>query len=226
MVRSVAVFVFASISLSAVALIACVGDDPVLASSPSNDAGVDAATSLDSGVVETPPSEDAGVDAETANPYWVFMTSDKYDGIQVKGLAGADSYCQNIADAHRFPGSYKAWLSDSSTIRSARFRGKGPWKLIDGTTVFSDLDHMREGVPLVPVDRTVDNSSSDTSSFWSGTALPDAGVVNCNNWTNNLPTSKGESGDAHFTDGAKSDWDAREASPCSDTKHLLCLRAD
>lgn len=228
MVRRVALLVLASSSLSAVALVACVGDDPT----PSNPSSEDAAVSTDAAIDVAPdasddvgaPSEDASVDAGPESPYWIFMTSDTYDGAGVGGLAGADLKCQAIADAHDFPGSYKAWLSDSATHRTARIKGDGPWKRVDGTLVFEDLLHMSAGVPLASVDKTADNVSSNTSSFWSGsTRIGESRSDNCLDWTSNASSEKGETGDATSLEVT---WDTKNATPCSDHVALVCLRAD
>jgi hypothetical protein len=50
------------------------------------------------------------------------------------GLAGADMFCQQLADAAQLGGSFKAWLSDDTGSPSTRFaQSAGPYVLVDGT---------------------------------------------------------------------------------------------
>jgi hypothetical protein len=45
----------------------------------------------------------------------MFVTSDRWYGYEIGGLAGADAKCQAAADSAGLPGTYKAWLSDDTT---------------------------------------------------------------------------------------------------------------
>ncbi len=65
---------------------------------------------------------------------WAFTTSGARNGI-LGGLAGADAYCQGFADAAGLPGTYRAWLSDSTGSPSTRFtRSAIPWVMPVGST--------------------------------------------------------------------------------------------
>ncbi|MCB1058064.1 MAG: hypothetical protein KDD11_21405, partial [Acidobacteria bacterium] len=54
------------------------------------------------------------------NKLIVFVTSVGHDG-NFGGLAGADAFCQSLADAVSLGGTFKAWLSDSTTSPADRF---------------------------------------------------------------------------------------------------------
>ena len=51
---------------------------------------------------------------------FVFVTEWEGDG-NIGGLTAADSICQTEADDAGLPGTYKAWLSDSTASPSSRF---------------------------------------------------------------------------------------------------------
>lgn len=72
----------------------------------------------------------------------VFVTSTSHTG-NLGGLAGADTICQTLANTAGLPGTYRAWLSDSSASPNTRFiRATVPYRLTDGTVIadsYSDL---------------------------------------------------------------------------------------
>ena len=55
----------------------------------------------------------------TPAPKRVFVTSTTYKG-NLGGLAGADAKCQTRANAASLGGTWKAWLSDSTTSAASR----------------------------------------------------------------------------------------------------------
>src|SRR4051794_402552 len=65
----------------------------------------------------------------------VFVSSALYSGA-LGGLSGADSKCQGLAAAAGLPGSYKAWLADTTGAPISRFvHSTGPYRLVNGTTI-------------------------------------------------------------------------------------------
>ncbi|MCB9626518.1 MAG: hypothetical protein H6725_04015 [Sandaracinaceae bacterium] len=64
---------------------------------------------------------------------WAFTTSGTSNG-NLGGLAGADAFCQGFADAAGLPGTYRAWLSDSTGSPSTRFtQSTIPWVMPVGS---------------------------------------------------------------------------------------------
>jgi Protein of unknown function (DUF1554) len=62
----------------------------------------------------------------------VFVTSQGFNG-NLGGLAGADTKCQALADTAGLGGTYKAWLSDSTTdARNRLTQATVPYRLVDG----------------------------------------------------------------------------------------------
>src|SRR5829696_1025127 len=84
----------------------------------------------------------------------VFLSSIRYAG-NLGGLSGADAKCQGLADAAGLPGSYQAWLSDSTSSPSSRFvPSTGPYQLINGTTIAANFTDLVDGTLLAPIDVT------------------------------------------------------------------------
>lgn len=65
---------------------------------------------------------------------WAFTTSAGNNG-NIGGLAGADAFCQGLAATAGLPGTYRAWLSDSTGSPSTRFTQSSiPWIMPSGST--------------------------------------------------------------------------------------------
>jgi cysteine-rich repeat protein len=104
----------------------------------------------------------------------VFLTSQAHAG-DLGGLAGADSACQLSADSESLGGTYKAWLSDSTTSVAERFSQGGIYKLVDGTPVASSWDDLTDGLLGHAI------NMDETGATVSG-QFPPTGV-----WTNTDP---------------------------------------
>ena len=77
----------------------------------------------------------------------VFVSSTLHTG-DLGGLTGADAICNNLAEAAGFPGTYMAWLSDSSASPSTLFtQATVPYRRVDGTQVADDWTELTEWVP-------------------------------------------------------------------------------
>jgi hypothetical protein len=152
----------------------------------------------------------------------VFTTSTKYDGnlkgSSATGLEGADAKCQQLAGSVNppLPGTYKAWLSDSTSSPSTRFRctaascSSQGYVLVDGTTVvatdWADLTTCPGSGPLGdgttdcldhPIDHTEQNNPiGSENNAWTHTntdgTAGGVGNVHCLDWSSN---DSGKSGD-------------------------------
>lgn len=106
----------------------------------------------------------------------VFVSSTTSNG-NLGGLAGADATCQGLAASANLPGTYKAWLSDSSSSPNSRFvHNPGPYVLVDGSTVAVDYDDLVGCAcgPLVPI------NIDETGFLWPDTPAADV-------WTGTRP---------------------------------------
>ena len=96
----------------------------------------------------TCPSGQACVDGSCellARTKIVFVSSVTHDA-NFGGLAGADAFCQGLADAAALPGTYMAWLSDDSGSPSSRFaQSSEAYVLVDGTVVAHDWADLTDG---------------------------------------------------------------------------------
>lgn len=168
-------------------------------------------------------------------------------GSGATGVAWADSVCAARATAQSLPGTYKAWISDSTDdayCRIAGFAGKksancgqgalptaaGPWVRMssDRRPFAPTLDK------LVAPSRTVyypasfsEGGSQVTSStkIWTGTT--DTGEysgVACNDWGSSSSALRGTTGLAHAGGSAWTKDTGSSLDPlCSSTASLLCM---
>ena len=129
---------------------------------------------------------------------FVFVTSGEYQG-NLGGLAGGDMKCQDLADTAGLPGTFKAWLSDSTTDAKDRFsEPTGPWFLVgDGSLVASDLtdllDCSNPDCLSHSIDRTETggNPTPTPGAFiWTGTGSDGTvpGQV-CDDWSSDFAGS-------------------------------------
>ena len=132
-----------------------------------------------------------------SGPKKVFLTSSKYDG-NLGGLTGADDKCQQLASAAGLNGTYKAWLSTSTSDVSQRFQRStsgSQYVLTDGSQLASDWSDLTDGTIQNKI--MFDESSSpivegqgqyfSLDKTWTNTNY-DATVANiwdCNGWTSN-----------------------------------------
>lgn len=122
----------------------------------------------------------------------VFVSSTTYRGA-LGGLAGADATCQALASGAGLPGTFKAWLSDSTASAGERLsHSPDPYVRTDGVRIAADWSDLvspplaqpinvdEHGATLPP-----DGNFYSTAYVWTGT-LPDGrgvGPWNCDEWT-------------------------------------------
>lgn len=111
-------------------------------------------------------------------PRRVFLTSGTYPAT-LGGLTGADTKCRMHAEEAGLPGTYKAWLSDSTQSPTTRFlHSASPYVRIDGIIIAYDWFDLTDGTLVAPI--TVDelgneHSAQDPTELFFGA------------WTNTLP---------------------------------------
>lgn len=117
----------------------------------------------------------------------VFITGETHNG-NLGGLAGADAVCQNDADLEYLPGTYKAWLSDSTTSAASRLtHAIGPYLLAgrgaSGVKVADNWTDLTDGT----LDNAINedqNPGQDTKRHfvWTGTNADGSSTfANCEN---------------------------------------------
>jgi hypothetical protein len=135
-------------------------------------------------------------------------------------LSGADATCQQLAASVNppLPGTYQAWLSDSTSSPSTRFRctqascSAQGYVLVDGATVvatdWTDLTTCSGSGPLGPgttdcLDHAIDHTETGSplgseNNVWTYTNTDGAaggiGNGNCLDWSTNDSTQSGSGG--------------------------------
>ena len=155
---------------------------------------------------------------------FVFVSSAEYDG-DLRGLSGADSKCQGLAEAAGLPGTYKAWLSSNATSSpSTRFtRSTIPYVLVDGSVVATDWGDLTDNDINHYID--IDEFGLSHSTFvWTNTTS--AGLTtsssiyrNCIRWGFNGIAADGEMGHNR----TYSQWTRGDKFLCSNTAPIYCF---
>lgn len=157
----------------------------------------------------------------------VFASSEEYDGETVASLANADALCQELAADALLSGSFKAWLSDSSTAATSRLsRAIVPYVLPDGTVVANDWTDLTDGSLAHAIDQDESEAdlepAFDNMSVWTATEADGSAIAgsNCANWTSAEDTEDGATGDAGATGAA---WSASGTATCDELARLYCV---
>ena len=145
----------------------------------------------------------------------VFLTQTTFGGT-LGGLAGADATCQAEANAAGLPGSFRAWLSDSTTAAASRVAvTTGRYRMPNGVFVANSWTDLTDGSLLAGINSLANGTVvAGSGRVWTathndGTAYS-AAADNCNNWTSNSGT--GRQGLFNLTNV----WtDFAPSSPCS-----------
>lgn len=152
-------------------------------------------------------------------------------GAATDGFDGADKLCQAEANSASLGGTWKAWLSDSTSAnyainRLAHNSGK-PIKTLNGSQVAADLDslalagQLSSGINQTPSGSLIGTNSVDES--WTATK-PD-GTFNsnsssCNSWT----TSSNSNARVGSTwKSGTGNWTSDNGISCSNIRHLACF---
>jgi hypothetical protein len=117
----------------------------------------------------------------------VFITSSGF-AADFGGALGGDAACQSVADDAGLGGTFRAWLSDSTTTPLARFTHAGPYALVNGTVVADDWDDLVDGSihAAIGIDElgqaiVPDATTVATATSADGTLQPFNG--NCQDWS-------------------------------------------
>ena len=150
----------------------------------------------------------------------IFVTGGYSTEGNLGGLAGADRICQQIAK--KFQGRWVAWLSDGATDARDRFFFNGPFVLPNQEVVAYTKPDLLSSI-LVPINVGENGNQVAANGVWTGTN-PDgtrAGYY-CDNWTSSSSRSFGWLGESKSSSDT---WTKYQASACSRSLYLYCLRA-
>lgn len=161
----------------------------------------------------------------TLNPNFVFITSTTYTG-SMGGLAGADSNCQARATAGGLAGTYRAWLSSTTSNAITRLGTASGWVRPDGkpfTNSKTDLLNGKIDYALV-----LDENGADANGKTVRTATnPGTGMWNgsgsCLDWTDATAansTTTGNNSNGTFA------WSSNGSGSCSGALPIYCFGID
>ncbi len=159
-------------------------------------------------------------------PNMMFVTSTSYTGA-IGGLVGADSICQARAIAGGLTGTYKAWLSSSSTSAISRLGNASGWVRRDGLPVFNTQADLTAGrVQYLPV---LTESNLELADPFVTTATASNGQYTaislgtaCGDWTLS-DTSRLSVGRPRVSDGQ---WTNANTVTCASALPLFCFGID
>jgi hypothetical protein len=161
----------------------------------------------------------------------IFVTGPSYYDGALGGLQGADQTCQTLATTAGLTGTFKAWLSDSTTAAADRLtHHNGPYVRTDGVVVANDWKDLTDGWLKEPIlytenheDYVPDDSPAYWYPVWSNTKVSGAIISttsNCSNWTSNNPSEFGWAGDMSSIDGS---WTNGDSINCDEVHPLYCI---
>jgi hypothetical protein len=151
----------------------------------------------------------------------VFVTSTTYTG-DLGGLAGADTECQTHAQNAGLTGTFKAWLSDSTTSAAARLiQSPNPYILTSGGLIATSWTDLTDGTIAANLDADEFGNPVARNGLWTGTNTDGTGAANtCSNWTDGTIMSNGQSG---VNDVGTMEWTEFINGDCSQLYHLICI---
>jgi len=159
----------------------------------------------------------------------VFITADTYDGTMGGkfGSAGADMACQTEAALAGLSGTFRAWLSTSTSDAASRFtHATEPYRLVNGTQVASNWTSLSSGSLEAAITVTETGAGSSAFNAWTATN-PDGTFDNqygvqgdCDDFTSTASAYSGLEGVISYT---TSYWTKNGASSCNSFLPVYCF---
>ncbi|MDE2001466.1 MAG: fibronectin type III domain-containing protein [Patescibacteria group bacterium] len=157
-----------------------------------------------------------------------FVTSTSYTG-NLGGLSGADTTCQNIANAEDLGGTWKAWLGSSGTSASSRItHSTTGYAMLNGTRIANSWTDLTDG-SLASAINVTEVGGAHNAAVWTNTTTSGGQISGSNNsvcydWTST--SSVGYHGDSSST---SANWTASGNGSyyyydyCSSSMALYCF---
>jgi len=155
----------------------------------------------------------------------VFITNEKFNG-NLGGLAGADAKCQTSANRASLGGTWKAWLSDSTTSATLRLEQDYffQYELLNGSVIAANWADLIDGSLQNSINVDQNNQLSQaTASAWTGTGRDGASLSsnNCSGWSQSATAFLGLKGSSA---SKISDWtNGTTIGRCDNTESLYCF---
>ena len=174
---------------------------------------------------DTLPSSTSFITIVPAASKFVFLTVESVTGDiggagPLSGVPAGDAVCNAQAAFYDLPGTYKAWLSDTTSSPATDFvQHTGPYVSMAAAQIAPDWAGLTTGIDAW-VATTPDGTFGATA--WTGTngdGTPAAD--NCLDWTDASSGVNGSYGAPTSVTGAE--WTATGVRPCSDSARLICF---
>ncbi len=106
-------------------------------------------------------------------------------------MAAGDAICQARAAAAGLSGTFKAWLSDSTTDAISRITSNGPWVRLDGVKVADSKADLIKGSLFTAISLTEGGAfDNEAPSVFTGTTENGLRAAQtCSNWTDGISES-------------------------------------
>lgn len=173
----------------------------------------------------------ASPSAAQSSPSIVFVTSTVHNG-DLGGLVGADAICQARADAASpsLPGTFKAWLSDSTGSPLTRFiQSPGQYVFADGITVVANnWDDLIDGTlnERIFLNEVGELIVTAPNVCWTNTntdgTVRDASF-DCNDWSSSSSSDSSFVGDT-FENNARWTISSSVTTACAAPLRLYCFQ--
>lgn len=151
----------------------------------------------------------------------VFVTDFVYKG-NLGGLTGGDAKCQARANAVGLGGTWKAWLSDSTTNAKDRIANGRYIRLGDNALIANNISDLTDGSIAHPINRNTRGNLVSGGYTWTGTGWN--GTVSssntCSNWTFGASGVYGKMGNIFYN---TTKWTDDGRSYCGYAGYLYCF---
>ncbi len=167
----------------------------------------------------TPP-EFCNTSVETGKV--VFASSSTYTG-NLGGAAGADLICQSLADAAGLEGTFKAWISDDTSMPESAFtQYNEPYVLVNGPRIADNWNDLTDGTIINSISK--DETGSNIQGWaWTNTNIFGNAYsgMNCSNWISSNPSDFGVAGIIGQVNGL---WTVGGSTgTCDSYGHVYCF---
>lgn len=157
----------------------------------------------------------------------VFLSTNKYTGGAVGGVAGAHDKCQADANAAGLSGQYLAWISDDTFSPATDFvQSTLPYQLVTGDVIADDwadliVAPLQHGI-IYDANGDLYSGEAWAALAWTGTNTDGTKMPhNCNGWTNN--TADGDTGKAVLSSNFPTFWTRSGKGACDAQRFLYCF---
>ena len=157
---------------------------------------------------------------------WKIVFAETSNNGNMGGFSGAAGRCQTAATNAGLPGTYKAWISESSTLSPVNqfTQSSLAYRLVDGTKVADNWSDLTDGTLDAGINKTETGASAGAGGAWTNTNT--SGTVfsttnHCSNWTVGTCSDSVRAG---TTGATNSTWTNNFSTTCCQLYNLYCFQ--